>query len=228
MEQDTTSFRTNSPFFPLFGLVFQISFLKRRENSGSNVNDCRKKKKTNKTAYKNQTDQKTAMASFSIENEHLSYVNRKQILQKNVPNTQLYMDSNKMANRYKNHRLGDKELLILCTVLHHVICQRLAREFFPLHKPTFLDPPATWHRWHNPTICLMNCVYKELICFCLVTTRWKFDYNSLRRIKRVSLEITIPVSLAKIKLNKFSAPRQLIHQATPSKTIVLVTCLQIC
>lgn len=125
------------------------------------------------------------MASFSIENEHLSYVNRKQILQKNVPNTQLYMDSNKMANRYKNHRLGDKELLILCTVLHHVICQRLAREFFPLHKPTFLDPPATWHRWHNPTICLMNCVYKELICFCLVT-RWKFDYNSLRRIKSVS------------------------------------------
>jgi len=38
------------------------------------------------------------MASFNIQNEYLRYVNRKQILWKNVPNTQLCMDSNKMAD----------------------------------------------------------------------------------------------------------------------------------
>lgn len=38
------------------------------------------------------------MASFNIQDEYLSQVNRKQILQKNIANTQLYMDSNKMAD----------------------------------------------------------------------------------------------------------------------------------
>lgn len=51
-------------FFPYLVLYFEFLFLKRRDNSDLNVNDWRKKK--NKATYKNQTDQKTAMASFNI------------------------------------------------------------------------------------------------------------------------------------------------------------------
>lgn len=52
-------------FFPYLVLYFEFLFLKRRDNSDLNVNDWRKKKK-NKATYKNQTDQKTARASFNI------------------------------------------------------------------------------------------------------------------------------------------------------------------
>lgn len=51
-------------FFPYLVLYFEFLFLKRRDNSDLNVNDWRKKK--NKATYKNQTDQKTARASFNI------------------------------------------------------------------------------------------------------------------------------------------------------------------
>lgn len=133
-----------------------------------------------------------------------------------------------MANRYKftDWKIRNCQSCVQCYTMPRA--RRLAREFLPLCKLTFLYPPVTG--WHNATLSLITCVYKQFICFCLITKRWQFDYVTvkLRRIKRVSFEIIIPVSLAKIKLSKFSAPRQLIHQATATKTIVLVTCSQIC
>lgn len=38
------------------------------------------------------------MVSFNIQDEYLSQVNRKQILQENFANIQLYVDSNKTAD----------------------------------------------------------------------------------------------------------------------------------